>query len=108
MQAGSPSGNAGEAEKHLGCLDRSLAKDRAGTARPRPPTERGQDKSREGRPGRAAEERRQLGDLARGAALSDPRLKARLTDLGGMVLAGSPPDFDESICATRRPLACQR
>jgi tripartite-type tricarboxylate transporter receptor subunit TctC len=31
------------------------------------------------------------------AALSDPRLNARLTDLGGMVLAGSPADFGKLV-----------
>jgi tripartite-type tricarboxylate transporter receptor subunit TctC len=31
------------------------------------------------------------------AALADPRLKARLTDLGGTVLAGSPADFGKLI-----------
>jgi tripartite-type tricarboxylate transporter receptor subunit TctC len=27
------------------------------------------------------------------AALADPKMKARLADLGGMILAGSPADF---------------
>jgi tripartite-type tricarboxylate transporter receptor subunit TctC len=31
------------------------------------------------------------------AALADPNLKARLADLGGTVLAGSPADFDKLI-----------
>ncbi len=31
------------------------------------------------------------------AALADPRLKARLTDLGGTVLAGSPADFGKLV-----------
>ena len=31
------------------------------------------------------------------AALADPNMKARLTDLGGMVLAGSPADFGKLI-----------
>ena len=30
-------------------------------------------------------------------ALADPKLKARLSDLGGMVLAGSPTDFSKLI-----------
>jgi tripartite-type tricarboxylate transporter receptor subunit TctC len=31
------------------------------------------------------------------AALADPNMKARLADLGGTVLAGSPPDFGKLI-----------
>jgi tripartite-type tricarboxylate transporter receptor subunit TctC len=31
------------------------------------------------------------------AALADPKMKARLADLGGMVLAGSPADFGRLI-----------
>ena len=31
------------------------------------------------------------------AGLADPKLKARLVDLGGMVLAGSPADFGKLI-----------
>ena len=31
------------------------------------------------------------------AALADPKMKARLTDLGGTVLAGSPADFGKFI-----------
>jgi hypothetical protein len=31
------------------------------------------------------------------AALTDPRTKARLADLGGTVLAGSPADFGKLI-----------
>src|SRR5262249_59781309 len=31
------------------------------------------------------------------AALADPKVKARLADLGGTVLAGSPPDFGKLI-----------
>jgi tripartite-type tricarboxylate transporter receptor subunit TctC len=31
------------------------------------------------------------------AALSDPKFKARLVDLGGIVLAGSPADFKKHI-----------
>ena len=31
------------------------------------------------------------------AALADPKMKARLTDLGGIVLAGSPIDFGKLI-----------
>jgi tripartite-type tricarboxylate transporter receptor subunit TctC len=31
------------------------------------------------------------------AALADPRIKARLAELGGTVLAGSPADFGELI-----------
>jgi tripartite-type tricarboxylate transporter receptor subunit TctC len=31
------------------------------------------------------------------AGLADPKLKARLADLGGMVLAGSPADFGKLI-----------
>jgi tripartite-type tricarboxylate transporter receptor subunit TctC len=30
-------------------------------------------------------------------ALADPKMKARLADLGGMVLAGSPADFGKLI-----------
>jgi tripartite-type tricarboxylate transporter receptor subunit TctC len=33
------------------------------------------------------------------AALSDPKMKARLADLGGTVLAGSPADFGKLIVA---------
>jgi tripartite-type tricarboxylate transporter receptor subunit TctC len=33
------------------------------------------------------------------AALADPRMKARLADLGGMVFAGSPADFGKLIAA---------
>jgi tripartite-type tricarboxylate transporter receptor subunit TctC len=33
------------------------------------------------------------------AALADPQLKARLAELGGMVLAGSPADFSKLIAA---------
>ena len=31
------------------------------------------------------------------AALADPNIKARLNDLGGMVLSGSPADFAKLI-----------
>jgi tripartite-type tricarboxylate transporter receptor subunit TctC len=31
------------------------------------------------------------------AALADPKIKARLTDLGGTVLPGSPADFGKLI-----------
>ena len=31
------------------------------------------------------------------AALADPKMKARLADLGGMALAGSPADFGKLI-----------
>jgi tripartite-type tricarboxylate transporter receptor subunit TctC len=31
------------------------------------------------------------------AALADPKIKARIIDLGGMVLAGSPADFAKLI-----------
>ena len=31
------------------------------------------------------------------AALADPKIKARITDLGGTVLAGSPADFGKFI-----------
>ena len=31
------------------------------------------------------------------AGLADPKIKARLADLGGTVLAGSPADFDKLI-----------
>ena len=31
------------------------------------------------------------------AALDDPKMKARLADLGGMILAGSPADFRSLI-----------
>ena len=31
------------------------------------------------------------------AALADPKIKARLADLGGMVLAGSPAEFGKLI-----------
>ena len=31
------------------------------------------------------------------AGLADPKMKARLADLGGMVLAGSPADFGKLI-----------
>jgi tripartite-type tricarboxylate transporter receptor subunit TctC len=31
------------------------------------------------------------------ACLADPRMKARLTDLGGIVLSGSPADFGKHI-----------
>ena len=31
------------------------------------------------------------------AALTDPKMKARLADLGGMILAGSPADFRSLI-----------
>ena len=30
-------------------------------------------------------------------ALADPKLKARLADLGGMVISGSPADFEKLI-----------
>jgi tripartite-type tricarboxylate transporter receptor subunit TctC len=33
------------------------------------------------------------------AGLADPKLKARLADLGGTVLAGSPADFSKLIAA---------
>ena len=33
----------------------------------------------------------------RTAALADPKLRAQLTDLGGMILAGSPADFRKLI-----------
>ena len=33
------------------------------------------------------------------AALADPNMKARLADLGGTVLAGSPADFGKLIAA---------
>jgi tripartite-type tricarboxylate transporter receptor subunit TctC len=33
------------------------------------------------------------------AALVDPKMKARLTELGGTVLAGLPADFDKLIAA---------
>src|SRR5262249_21307440 len=33
------------------------------------------------------------------AALTDPRLKARLADLGGMAIGGSPADFGKLIAA---------
>jgi tripartite-type tricarboxylate transporter receptor subunit TctC len=33
------------------------------------------------------------------AALADPQLKARLADLGGTVIAGSPADFGKLIAA---------
>jgi tripartite-type tricarboxylate transporter receptor subunit TctC len=33
------------------------------------------------------------------ASLADPKLKARLADLGGMVLTGSPGDFGKIIAA---------
>jgi len=33
------------------------------------------------------------------AALADPNMKARLAELGGMVLAGSPADFGKLIAA---------
>jgi tripartite-type tricarboxylate transporter receptor subunit TctC len=33
------------------------------------------------------------------AALADPKMKARLVDLGGMVFAGSPADFGKLIAA---------
>ena len=33
------------------------------------------------------------------AALADPRIKARLAELGGIVLAGSPADFGKLIAA---------
>jgi len=50
--------------------DRSLAKDRAGTAGSRLPTERGQDKSRTLRPGRTREKRGNISTLARCAFLT--------------------------------------
>jgi len=31
------------------------------------------------------------------AALADPKMKARLADLGGMLLAGSPADFAKLV-----------
>jgi len=31
------------------------------------------------------------------AGLADPKMKARLADLGGMVLAGSPADFGKLV-----------
>ena len=31
------------------------------------------------------------------AGLADPKIKTRLTDMGGMVLAGSPTDFGKLI-----------
>ena len=33
------------------------------------------------------------------AALADPQLKARLVDLGGTVIAGSPSDFGNFVAA---------
>ncbi len=33
------------------------------------------------------------------AALADPQLKARLVDLGGTVIAGSPSDFGSFVAA---------
>jgi tripartite-type tricarboxylate transporter receptor subunit TctC len=33
------------------------------------------------------------------AALADPKMKARLADLGGVVLPGSPADFGKFIAA---------
>ena len=33
------------------------------------------------------------------AALADPKIKARLADLGGMLLSGSPADFGKFIAA---------
>jgi hypothetical protein len=47
--------------------DRNLAKHRAGTAGRQPPTERWQDKRREVRGGRVAEERRHIKHFTRGA-----------------------------------------
>jgi len=64
------------AQSAAGCLvwfflsDRSLAKDRAGTAGSRLPTERGQDKSRTLRPGRTREKRGNISTLARCAFLT--------------------------------------
>ena len=52
-------------------FDRRLAKDFAGTARPRPPTERWQDKRHEVRGGWAAEKHRQIRYSARGAEKHD-------------------------------------
>jgi hypothetical protein len=52
--------------------DRSLAKDRAGTAGSRLPTERGQDKSRTLRPGRTREKRGNISTLAQCGGF-DPR-----------------------------------
>ena len=44
---------------------------------------------------------RQLDDVDRdavaGLALADPGMKARLADLGGVVLAGSPSDFGKLV-----------
>ena len=51
-------------------LNRSLARDRAGTARRRPPTGPGQDKRREVRPGRRAEEGIRINSPRRGALLA--------------------------------------
>src|SRR6266508_6825181 len=50
--------------------DRSLAKDRVGTAGSRLPTERWQDKSRTLRPGRTREKRGNIGTLAQCAFLT--------------------------------------
>jgi len=36
-------------------------------------------------------------DYSKSAALADPKIKARLADLGGTVLAGSPADFGKFI-----------
>ena len=45
-------------------------------------------------------ERRGIGDKLNteiNAALADPKIKARLADLGGTVLPGSPADFGKLI-----------
>ena len=52
-------------------FDRSLAKGFAGPARSKPPAERWQDKRREVRGGRAAEERKQIRHLAQRARIHD-------------------------------------
>jgi hypothetical protein len=49
--------------------DRNLAKDSAGLAGRRPPTERWQDKRREVRSGRTGEEGKSISSLQRGAGL---------------------------------------
>ena len=42
------------------------------------------------------------------AGLADPRMKARLADLGGTVLPGSPSDFAKLIVLASSPISRAR
>jgi hypothetical protein len=39
------------------------------------------------------------------AALADPRIKARLAEFGGTILAGSPADFESRVSTRAGPAA---